>query len=128
MVKKRNIILLYVLWIFTFGIYAIYWLVPTKKEMNEQGAKIPTAWLIIIPIVNIYWGYKYCEGFAVNIKKDNNTILWFVLYLVIGIIIPGIVQSELNKLATTGTSATTVASAKPAVAATTSKPVVKTAQ
>ena len=100
MLKKRNIVAVYLLSIITLGIYAIYWLVQTKKEMNSLGAKIPTAWLLIIPIANLYWMWKYCEGFAIYVKKDNNTILWFLLYFFVGIIMPAIIQSELNKLAT----------------------------
>jgi len=99
MVKHRNIFLVYLFSIITFGIYAIYWMVSTKNEMNKLGAKIPTAWLLIVPIANIYWTYKYCEGFAEHVKKDNNGILWFILYILVGIIMPAIVQSELNKLA-----------------------------
>ncbi|MBI2666337.1 DUF4234 domain-containing protein [Candidatus Woesearchaeota archaeon] len=99
MVKHRNIFLVYVFTIITFGIYGIYWTVSTKNEMNSLGAKIPTAWLLLVPFVNLYWGYKYCEGFSEKVKKDNNPVLWFVLYLFVGFIIPGFVQSELNKLA-----------------------------
>lgn len=99
MVKNRNIVLVYLFSIITFGIYMVYWLVSTKNEMNSLGAKIPTAWLLIVPIANLYWVYKYCEGFAQKVKKDNNTLLWFILYIVVGIIMPAIVQSELNKLA-----------------------------
>jgi bacteriorhodopsin len=99
MIKHRNIFLVYLFSFITFGIYALYWTVSTKNEMNRLGAAIPTAWLIIIPIANIYWMYKYCEGFALYVKKDNNTILWFILDLFVGIIMPAIVQSELNKLA-----------------------------
>jgi hypothetical protein len=99
MIKRRDILAIYLLAIITFGIYAIYWLVQTKKEMNSLGATIPTAWLLIIPIANLYWMYRYCEAFATYVKKDNNTVLWFILYVLIGIIMPAIVQSELNKLA-----------------------------
>ena len=99
MVKNRNIVMVYILSMITFGIYGIFWTVATKNEMNGLGAEIPTAWLIIIPIANIYWMYKYCEGFSEKVKKDNNPILWFVLYILVGIIMPAIVQSELNKLA-----------------------------
>lgn len=98
-IKKRNIFVVYLLMIITFGIYGIYWFVSTKEEMNSLGAKIPTAWLIIVPIANLYWIYKYCEGFAEKVKKDNNTVLWFIVYILVGIVMPGIVQSELNKLA-----------------------------
>ncbi len=106
MIKQRNIFLVYLFSFITFGIYALYWTVSTKGEMNRLGASIPTAWLLIIPIANIYWTYKYCEGFAVHVKKDNNTILWFVLYLFVGIIMPAIIQSELNKLASPATPST----------------------
>lgn len=99
MVKKRNVFLVYLYSIITLGIYGLYWIVKTKKEMNELGGKIPTAWLLIVPIANIYWIYKYCEAFAQHVKKDNNTVLWFILYMFVGIIMPAIVQIELNKLA-----------------------------
>ncbi len=99
MVKHRNVFLVYIFGIITLGIYFIYWMVSTKNELNSLGGEIPTAWLLIIPIANLYWIYKYCEAFAEKVKKDNNTLLWFVLYILIGIIIPAIVQVELNKLA-----------------------------
>ena len=98
-IQERNIVVVYILSIITFGIYAIYWMVKTKGEINSLGGEIPTAWLIIIPIANLFWMYKYCEGFAVHVKKDNNTILWFILYWFVGFIMPAIVQSELNKIA-----------------------------
>jgi len=99
MVKHRNIFLVYLFSIITFGIYAIYWLVSTKNEINSLGGEVPTGWLIIIPIVNLYWIYKYCEGFAEKVKQDNNTILWFILFILVGFIMPAIVQLQLNKLA-----------------------------
>lgn len=98
-IKKRDVVLVYVFSFLTLGIYAIYWIVKTKEEINSLGADIPTAWLIIIPIANLYFIYKYCEGFSLKVKKDNNPILWFILYILIGIIMPAIVQTELNKLA-----------------------------
>jgi hypothetical protein len=99
-IKRRGLFMIYFLSIITIGIYYIYWLVQTKEEMNSLGADIPTGWLIIIPIANIWWVWNYCEGFSKFIKKDNNEVLWFILWMIISIIIPAIVQSELNKIAT----------------------------
>lgn len=99
MVKHRNILLVYIYSIITFGIYAIYWMISTKDDINSLGAKIPTGWLIIIPIANLYWIYRYCEGFSEYVKKDNNTLMWFIVFILVGIIMPAIVQSELNKTA-----------------------------
>jgi ABC-type transport system involved in cytochrome c biogenesis permease subunit len=98
-VKHRSLIFVFVMLIITCGIYAIYWFYKTKEEINSLGASIPTFWLIIIPIANLYWMYKYCEGFSEHVKKDNNAILWFILYIIISIIPTLIFQSELNKLA-----------------------------
>ena len=97
--SRRSLIKVYVFGIITLGIYFIYWLVKTKNEMNSLGAEIPTVWLLIIPIANIYWLYRYAEGFSKVIKKDNNPVLWFILFWLVPIIIPAIVQSEFNKIA-----------------------------
>ena len=99
MIKKRDVVTVYLLTIITLGIYGIYWEVQTKEELNKLGAEIPTAWLLIVPIANIYWLYKYAEGFSLKVKKDNNGILWFLVFWFISIIMPAIVQPELNKLA-----------------------------
>ncbi|MDA3856389.1 MAG: DUF4234 domain-containing protein [Candidatus Woesearchaeota archaeon] len=109
MVKHRNLIVGAILTVITFGIYIIYWLVSTKNEMNEElGAQIPTAWLLIIPFVGIYWSYKYCEGYAKYAAKDNNTWLYFILWIFVGFVIPPIVQIKLNKIAKEGVISTPI--------------------
>ena len=99
MVVRRNIILIYVFGFLTLGIYFLYWFYKTKGEINSLGANIPTFILFFIPIANFYWMYRYSEGFSTYVKKDNNTILWFLVFFFIEIIMPAIVQSELNKIA-----------------------------
>jgi hypothetical protein len=99
MVKERNIALVYLLGFITFGIYAIYWYIKTKDDMNEMGAKVPTGILLFIPLVQLFWLYKYAEAYATVLKKDNNTVLWALLFIFVGFITPFMVQSELNKLA-----------------------------
>lgn len=98
-IKKRNPALVIIFFFITFGLYGIYWIVKTKDEINGLGASIPTAWLIIVPIANLYFMYKYMEGFAVNVKKDNNTLMWFLIYIFVAPVAVIIVQLELNKLA-----------------------------
>jgi hypothetical protein len=98
-IKKRNIVVIYLLMFVTLGIYALVWSVKTKEEINSLGGSIPTAWLIIVPIANIYWAWRYCEDFGKFVKKDDNGVMWFLIYVLAGIIMPAIVQSELNKIA-----------------------------
>jgi len=96
--KERNILLVYILGSLTFGIYFLYWLYKTEKELNELGAKIPLFILAIIPIVNIYWLYRYTKGWAYVTKKDD-AIVYFILFFFLGIVMPYIVQKSLNQIA-----------------------------
>lgn len=98
--EKRSIAEIYIFGILTIGIYFIYWQIKTKQEMNKElNANIPTCWLLIIPIANIYWLYKYTECFVTKVKRENDFVIWFILFWFLGIIMPYIVQTELNKIA-----------------------------
>lgn len=99
MIKRRNSVFVIIISIITTGIYLIYWIVKTKNEMKSLGAEIPTAWLIIVPIGNLYFMYKYLESFSNFVKKDNNGVLWVLLTLAVPPLVIVVVQVELNKLA-----------------------------
>jgi len=97
-IQERNVVLVYVLGFITLGIYFLYWYIQTKREINENfGASIPTCWLLIIPIANIYWIFKYAEAYSIYVLKDDNTALWALIFILVGIIVPALVQMELNK-------------------------------
>lgn len=98
-IKKRNPALVLIFSVLTLGIYAIYWSVKTKNEIKSLGADIPTAFLIVIPLANLYFWYKYADGFANYVKKDDKTILYFLLGLFLPPIAAIVYQAELNKLA-----------------------------
>jgi hypothetical protein len=97
--KTRSVVLVVVLSIITFGIYAIVWHVKSKDEMNACGASIPTAWLLIIPIANIWWLWKFGEGVEAVTNKQMTGVVAFILLFVLGLIGMAIVQSALNKVA-----------------------------
>lgn len=96
--KHRDPILLVVLSIVTFGIYGLFWYVSVKNEMNRRGAKIPTAWLIIIPFVNYYWMWKFSEGAEKVTKGKMSGPVAFILIFLLGIIGGAIVQNSLNQV------------------------------
>lgn len=103
--KKRNPLAVVLLTIITFGIYGIVWEVKTKLEMNKLGAEIPTAWLIIIPIVNIWWLWKYSEGVEKVTNGKTSGVLAFVLLFLLGVIGMAIVQYEFNGISETAPAA-----------------------
>ncbi len=97
--KNRNPIAVVLLSFITLGIYSIYWEVSTKGEMNKLGAEIPTAWLILVPFVNIWWLWKYSEGVEKVTGGKLSGILSFVLLWLAGIIGQAVVQDSFNNIA-----------------------------
>ena len=97
MVKKRNCILVILLSIVTCGIYTLYWMISTKNEMVELGADIPTAWLIIIPIADIYFMWKYSQGVDNISNGAMSGVLVFILWIVFFPAAMFVTQTELNK-------------------------------
>ena|SRR5258706_12251131 len=95
--NQRSVAAVVILTIVTFGIYAIVWLVKTKGEMVEQGADIPTSWLMIIPIAGIYWQWKWAGGVEHVTKGKNSQAVVFILLFLLNIIGMAIVQDMLNK-------------------------------
>lgn len=96
--KNRSPLAVVLLTLVTFGIYGIYWQVSTKIEMVEKGADIPTAWLIIIPVANLYWAYKYCMGVEKVSNGKMSGVMALVLMLVLGVVGMAIIQDTFNKL------------------------------
>jgi hypothetical protein len=97
--KKRSPVAVLLLPFVTFGIYGIYWQVKTKVEMNSVGASIPTAWLLIVPIVNIWWLWKYSEGVDKVTNGKMSGVLAFILLFLLGFIGGAIIQSSFNQVA-----------------------------
>lgn len=96
--KNRSPIAVFFLSLITIGIYAIVWQVKTKGEMNKLGATIPTAWLLIVPFVNIWWMWKYCEGVEKVTGGKLSGVLAFILLWLLGIIGMAIIQNEFNSV------------------------------
>ena len=95
--QYRNPTTVFFLSLITFGIYPIVWYVQTKDEMNAKGAEIPTAWLLIVPIANFYWLWKYAEGVEKTTNGDKSAGVAFCLLLFLGCIGMAIIQSAFNR-------------------------------
>lgn len=96
---ERSPILVFLLPVITLGIYGLIWLVKTKDEMNEQGAGIPTAWLLIVPVVQLWWMWKYAEGVGKVTRGETSSGLAFIMLLLLGNIGMAVIQSGFNKRA-----------------------------
>jgi hypothetical protein len=96
--KRVDPIMLVVLSIVTFGIYALIWYVNTKDQMNALGAKIPTAWLLIVPIANFFWLWKFSDGVELVTNRKMEGVMAFIMLCLLSVIGMAIVQDSLNKV------------------------------
>ena len=96
---QRNSVTVIILSLVTFGIYALIWLVKTKDEMNARGATIPTAWLILLPIVGpLIFFWKWSEGFEKVTNKAQPAAIMFLLFLVFAPVAWYLAQEQFNKI------------------------------
>ena len=95
--NRRSVASVIILTIITFGIYALVWFVKTKDEMVKQGASIPTAWLMLVPIASIYWMWKWAGGVEHVTKGKSGQAINFILVFLLGMIGMAIIQSTFNK-------------------------------
>jgi hypothetical protein len=96
MMKERSVAGVFFLTFITFGIYALVWHVKTKNEMNACGAEIPTAWLLIVPIANLFWLWKWCQGIEHVTKEKMTAPVAFLVHVMLPMIGMLILQDALN--------------------------------
>ncbi len=97
--KKRNLLGMLFLTLFTCGIYFLYWVYKTKHEINDNGGKIPSFIFAILPIVHFYFYYCYARDFVKYIRHDDDQAtvwLYFFLMSFFPFIGQFIVQHEIN--------------------------------
>ena len=97
--KKRNIVIIVILALITFGLYSIFWYFMTRKEMVSRGADIPTAWLVFVPIVGFWWLYKFCMGVEKVSAGKMSGMTLFILFIIVGLVGMAFAQDTLNKVA-----------------------------
>lgn len=97
--RQHNIALWLVLFVITCGIASVVWLFRTTNDMNARGAGIPTAWLVFVPLVNIWWMWRWSTGVERVTGKSMSAAVAFLLLFFLHVIGQAIVQTELNKVA-----------------------------
>lgn len=96
--EKRSPVMVLLLGIITLGIYGLYWVIKTRAELCDKGADIPTAWLIIIPLVNIWWLWKYSQGVEKVTAGKMSAAVAFILLFLLGVIGMAIIQDTFNRV------------------------------
>lgn len=85
-IKHRSLIGLFLLNCITLTLYQIYWFFITKTEMNvvnSQQNKVPFFLWFFVPIVNIWWLYRYCKALEAVTKGAISKWIAFLAFFVI---------------------------------------------
>lgn len=98
--EERNLVVVALLSLITFGIYILYWFYKTAKELRQRGKEIPNFILILIPLVNIYYFYKYTK--AAEDVADLSFEVQLLIVLFFGWLYPPIIQYKYNKTTSEG--------------------------
>jgi NADH:ubiquinone oxidoreductase subunit 5 (subunit L)/multisubunit Na+/H+ antiporter MnhA subunit len=51
--KRRNLAFVIIVSIITLGIYSVYWLVQTRKELVRKGQDVPSLWIVFAPLLSL---------------------------------------------------------------------------
>jgi len=114
-VRVRDVAVVVLLTIFTFGIYWIYWLIVTNDEIENtlrfHDGSVPSGGIVFLlsivtcGIYTIYWWYKQGQRISYlqrehNLPPNDNSVLYLILSLVgLSIISQALMQSDLNAIA-----------------------------
>lgn len=88
-VKHRSLVAITLLTIITFGLYQVYWYFITKTEMNVvngKAVKVPFFLWFFIPVINIWWFWKFAKAIEKITKGNVGRWKAFLAPLVLNII------------------------------------------
>jgi|DEB19_MinimDraft_3_1074340.scaffolds.fasta_scaffold20902_2 hypothetical protein len=82
--KFKNISFLrfFLLTLSTFGLYVFFWALDTKRALNKAGGSIPNGFLMALPVLNLYFWYKYAQAYVAIVKKttrDQDVLFYFLV-------------------------------------------------
>ena len=98
--KKRNPIVMAVLSLITCGLFTIYWVIVTARDI-PNAPKSHMLWLLLVPGLNIVIWVMYTLKYskAVFALTGFNFIILFILFIVFSPVAVFLGQSQLNKKA-----------------------------
>jgi hypothetical protein len=136
--KKRNLAAVVILGLITFGLYDLYWLSSTRKEMIAKGYQVASLWRAIVYPNAIFilivmgsflaWfvlGVRFLSSYCHAVEKVTKNELTYsysfwmgiVMYLFrVGFIWEAIIQNNFNKLEQTPVAESSSQPTQPAIA------------
>ena len=103
MIKRRNMLFQFFVYILTLGLYGMYWYYSTLDEMTKfQGKRTePLLWTILmfIPLINFFAMWKHASVSAEFTEGEYPAILLWVVWIFVSPVVWILMQIELNRVA-----------------------------
>lgn len=111
-IKHRSLVGVFLLNCITLTLYYIYWFFIVKTEMNVVNSKqdkVPFFLWFFVPIINIWWFYRFCRGMEAATKGELNKWLAFFIPWIIAIVVSVLFGATSTSIVLTSTTVTTSA-------------------
>lgn len=100
---KRSIGVMILLYLFTFGIYPLYWYIKFQMELKERtgdgfgGLGHFLVSIVTFGIYSIYWQYAAGKRLAKQ-GSDDQSVLYLILAFFVPFLNPFLMQNQANRL------------------------------
>lgn len=95
--ETRNPLFVFTLSLLTLGFYNAYWHFQVAKEIRSFGGDVPSAWLQFIPLVNVYFFYRFIAEAVAVIPTLDHSWLHFAFHITLPWFSAGLVQHRVNE-------------------------------
>lgn len=98
---QRSPLAVFLLSLVTCGLYWLYWTFATTSELNASGTKVPHAILSLVPLVNLWWLWRYSNGVAEVTRGEWSALGSFALMLFLPGVGAAVLQAAFNRTVAT---------------------------
>ncbi len=102
--KTRSIGTMILLYVFTLGIYPVYWYVAFQKELKARtGEGFGSLGHIIMSVITfgiygVYWQYAAGKRLAKQGAEDNSVLYLILCFVALSWLNPFLMQNQANKI------------------------------
>jgi hypothetical protein len=93
----RNPLFVFIASLFTFGIYTVYWHFQITREIRSFGGELPTAWLQFLPLVNLYFFYRFIDEGVKVLPTLHHSLAHVVFHVFFPFFSAPIIQHRVNE-------------------------------
>jgi hypothetical protein len=103
--KRRSIGVMILLWLITFGIYPIIWIIKFQMELKAKtgdgfgGFGHFLMLIFTFGIYGVYWQYAAGKRLAKQGVEDHSVLYLILTLFTAGVLNPFLMQNQANKIA-----------------------------